>query len=152
MACSQEVLQPSSLTGYQCSSWMQQWNSCPAWLLFQWIPYLPWWAPVPFAQLQLSSTGPSIFPAHFHCQSFHAACSAKHHQCHQTGVGLMDGSAAFIPQRSTQRAGRDMGREELALHTVQQNKWNTEFCRRWRSENQGLGENLLRRQHVHFGS
>lgn len=56
------------------------------------------------------SSLPTPTPVCLHCQSFHAVCSAKHHQCHPDRAGMMDGSSGFVPQQSTQHPGGHSGR------------------------------------------
>lgn len=92
-----------------------------------------------------------------------AACSAEHPQCPPHRVGLMDchlcnpwsNIAAFILQQSMQRAGGDTGRRWQLAHSLTAQVKDgilQKMARLENSENQTLGENLLRRQCIHFCS
>lgn len=132
MVCCHEVTQSSSFTGCQRSPWMQQWNSCPAWLT---APAEPTSAPL---GSELSLQGSVGIRSHFPSSHSSAAARAIHLPCpllclsianHLTLAALLttisvtqtaaelDGWQRWICPTAIDRVGRGRRGEELATCT-----------------------------------
>lgn len=136
------------------------------------VEFLPCLAPIPVDPT--SAPAGSIYPAPAPAQQHGAihlpcplpllcACTANHFMLSallntisvtQTGLGWWMAALGLSHSNPRSTLGETQG-GACNFHAVELHKWNTEFSRRWqgwRGENQALGENLLRRQYIHFCS